>query len=63
MTMHVSKNFMDCWDYSTDELLDLVDLVRQLKAAARERRVPKLLADQSLAMIFNGNSTRTRVSF
>ncbi|WP_281654867.1 ornithine carbamoyltransferase [Eggerthella sinensis] len=63
MTTHAPKNFMDCWDYSTDELLDLVDLIKQLKAAAKERRVPKLLADQSLAMIFNGNSTRTRVSF
>lgn len=43
MTTHAPKNFMDCWDYSTDELLDLVDLVKQLKAAAKERRVPKLL--------------------
>lgn len=63
MTMRKTKNFMDCWDYSTDELLDLVDLIKKLKVAARDRQVPKLLADQSLAMIFNGNSTRTRVSF
>lgn len=58
-----SKNFMDCWDYSTDELLAMVDLIRSLKDLSREHRVPHLIADQSLAMIFNGNSTRTRVSF
>lgn len=58
-----SKNYLDCWDYSTDELLAMVDLMRDLKRLSYERKVPKLIADQSLAMIFNGNSTRTRVSF
>ena len=57
------KNFMDCWDYSTEELLALADLIRRLKKDAYEGTVPKLLKGQSLAMIFNGNSTRTRVSF
>lgn len=61
--MNKVKHFMDCWDYSTDELLSMVDLTRQLKRAAYEGTVPRLLAGQSLAMIFNGNSTRTRVSF
>ena len=27
------KNFMDCWDYSTEELLALADLIRRLKEA------------------------------
>lgn len=57
------KNFMDCWDYSNEELLALADLIRRLKKDAYEGTVPKLLKGQSLAMIFNGNSTRTRVSF
>ena len=61
--MRDSKNYMDIWDYSTDEIMDMVELIRELKECARELRVPKLLRDQSLAMIFNGNSTRTRVSF
>lgn len=61
--MRAFKNFMDCWDYSTDELLAMVDLIRDLKQLSYERKVPKLIEDQSLAMIFNGNSTRTRVSF
>lgn len=57
------KHFMDCWDYSNEELLALVDLIRRLKKDSYEGTVPKLLHGQSLAMIFNGNSTRTRVSF
>ena len=57
------KHFMDCWDYSTEELLSMVDLIRQLKADKKSGKCPKLLEGQSLAMIFNGNSTRTRVSF
>lgn len=57
------KHFMDCWDYSTDELRALVQLIIQLKEAAKRGRCPKLLDGQSLGMIFKGNSTRTRVSF
>ena len=57
------KHFMDCWDYSTEELLALADLIRRLKKDAYEGTVPKLLQGQSIAMIFNGNSTRTRISF
>lgn len=61
--MKKHKNFMDCWDYSTEELLEMVDLILYLKSCAKKGFVPKLLQGQSLAMIFNGNSTRTRISF
>ena len=61
--MNKVKHFMDCWDYSNEELLSLADLIVQLKKDAKKGRCPKLLKDQSVAMIFNGNSTRTRVSF
>lgn len=57
------KKFMDCWDYSNEELLDLVDLIIKLKEAKKNNCVPQLLEGQSVAMIFNGSSTRTRVSF
>lgn len=57
------KNFMDCWDYSTEELMKMVDLIIYLKACAKKGYIPKLLKGQALAMIFNGNSTRTRISF
>lgn len=61
--MKTNKDFMDCWDYSTEELLDMVDLIIYLKDCARKGFVPKLLNGQALGMIFKGNSTRTRVSF
>ncbi|MBZ9689837.1 hypothetical protein G9F72_026565 [Clostridium estertheticum] len=63
MKINKIKNYLDCWDYSTEELLEMVSLIRQLKQNAKDYCVPKILKDQSLAMIFNGNSTRTRVSF
>lgn len=34
------KHFMDCWDYSTEELLALADLIRRLKKDAYEGTVP-----------------------
>lgn len=57
------KNFMDCWDYSTAELTAMAELTMLLKKDAKAGKCPKLLAGETLAMIFNGNSTRTRVSF
>ena len=57
------KHFIDCWDYSVEELLDMANLIIELKRMAKEGKCPKLLEGDSLAMIFNGNSTRTRVSF
>lgn len=57
------KHFIDCWDYSAEELLAMAELIIQLKKDAKKGCCPKLLENQSLGMIFNGNSTRTRVSF
>lgn len=57
------KHFMDCWDYSNEELLAMAELIIQLKKDTKTGKCPKLLKGQTLAMIFNGNSTRTRVSF
>lgn len=57
------KHFIDCWDFSTEELLDMANLIIELKKMTKAGKCPKLLEGASLAMIFNGNSTRTRVSF
>jgi putrescine carbamoyltransferase len=57
------KHFIDTQDYSKAELLDIIELTRLIKAADKQRCTPKLLADASLAMIFEEPSTRTRVSF
>ena len=56
-------HFLDTQDFTKRQLLDLVELIRLLKTAARADAVPKLLRDRSLGMIFEEPSTRTRVSF
>lgn len=57
------KHFLDTQDFSKEELLDLIELTRMIKAADKQGATPKLLQDASLAMIFEEPSTRTRISF
>jgi putrescine carbamoyltransferase len=57
------KHFIDTQDFSKAELLKIIELIRLIKAADKQGCTPKLLADASLAMIFEEPSTRTRVSF
>jgi putrescine carbamoyltransferase len=57
------RHFIDTQDFSKSELLDIIELTRLIKAADQQGCTPKLLADASLAMIFEEPSTRTRVSF
>ena len=59
----IQKHFIDTQDFSKLELLDIIKLTRLIKAADKQGYTPKLLADASLAMIFEEPSTRTRVSF
>lgn len=56
-------HLIDTQDFSKDELLDMIDLSRMIKAADQHGCTPKLLQDATLAMIFEEPSTRTRVSF
>jgi putrescine carbamoyltransferase len=57
------RHFLDTQDFTREELLELIDLIRMLKEADKQGFTPKLLADASLAMIFEEPSTRTRISF
>ncbi len=57
------RHFIDTQDFSKTELLDIIELTRLIKAADKQGCTPRLLADASLAMIFEEPSTRTRVSF
>ena len=57
------RHFIDTQDFSRDELLRLIELIRLLKAADKAGACPKLLAGVSLGMIFEEPSTRTRISF
>jgi putrescine carbamoyltransferase len=56
-------HFLDTQDFTADEILQLLDLVRVLKDADKARCLPPLLEGASLGMIFEEPSTRTRVSF
>jgi putrescine carbamoyltransferase len=57
------RHFIDIQDYTPQELENLLELIRVVKAAAQDGALPPLLAGASLGMIFEEPSTRTRVSF
>lgn len=57
------KHFLDTQDFTRNEILEVIDLIGMLKEADHQGFTPKLLADASLAMIFEEPSTRTRISF
>lgn len=57
------RHFIDTQDFTKQELLNMIELTRRLKAADKQGCTPKLLEGASLAMIFEEPSTRTRVSF
>ena len=54
------RDFLALTDLSADELVELLESARELKAG---RGPDRPLAGRSLAMIFTKSSTRTRVSF
>ncbi|WP_436925541.1 ornithine carbamoyltransferase [Halosimplex amylolyticum] len=56
-------NFLDVDDLTTDELAAVLDRAATIKAAYHESGATDLLDGQTLGMIFEKPSTRTRVSF
>jgi ornithine carbamoyltransferase len=50
-------------DYSRDEIVYLLDLAAELKAAKREGREEQRLKGRNIALIFEKDSTRTRCAF
>ncbi len=55
------KDFIEIHDYTADEVLGIFELARDMKA--KPAKFTGSLAGQTLAMIFEKSSTRTRVSF
>jgi ornithine carbamoyltransferase len=55
------KDFIEIHDYTADEVLELFELARDIKA--KPKKFNDALAGQTLGMIFEKSSTRTRVSF
>ena len=59
----MNKNFLHISDFSSDELLDLMKLAKDLKQKFRNREDYKVFHNKTLAMIFAKPSARTRISF
>lgn len=57
------KNLIHEYDHSRQEIRNVLELIRILKAADKSGCTPQLLKNASLGMIFEEPSTRTRVSF
>ena len=57
------RNFLTLADFSAEELLYLLDLAAELKAAKKEDREEQKLVGREIALIFEKDSTRTRCAF
>ncbi|NLY79750.1 MAG: ornithine carbamoyltransferase [Lysinibacillus sp.] len=57
------KDLLTLLDYTSEEVQDLVTLATQLKTLTKNGHCPKILEGKMLGMIFEKNSTRTRISF
>ena len=57
------KNLLKLLDLSTEEIIGILDLADQLKYERKHNIPHVLLKGQTLGMIFQKSSTRTRVSF
>jgi len=57
------RHFLTLKDFNRDELLEMIELARTIKAQTKQREYIPYLEHQSLGMIFEKSSTRTRVSF
>ena len=57
------KNLLKLLDLSTEEITGILDLADQLKYERKHNIQHELLKGQTLGMIFQKSSTRTRVSF
>lgn len=59
----MQKDFLKLTDYTRAELEQIFALCKDLKAKTKAGEPHHLLADKSLAMVFEKSSTRTRISF
>ena len=57
------KHFLTIKDYSKEEILEIIDIAVQIKKETKEKIFKDYMPKQTLGMIFEKSSTRTRVSF
>jgi ornithine carbamoyltransferase len=59
----LGRSFLTLRDFSADEIELLLTIAARLKAEKRERREIRRLGGRSIALIFEKDSTRTRIGF
>lgn len=57
------RHFLSLYDFTKEEILEIVNLARKIKVEAKSKEYKPYLKDQTLGMIFEKSSTRTRISF
>ncbi len=57
------RHFLSLRDFSKEEILEIIDLSVHIKSEAKKGEHVQYMEGKTLAMIFEKNSTRTRVSF
>lgn len=57
------KHFLTLRDFSKDEILEMIALAQKIKAQTKRKQYVPYMEHQTLGMIFEKSSTRTRVSF
>lgn len=57
------RHFLTLADFSKIEILEILKIAKALKEEVKSKKYSTALANQTLGMIFEKNSTRTRVSF
>lgn len=57
------RHFLTLADFSKKELLEMIALAQKIKAQTKQRKFVPYMEHQTLGMIFEKSSTRTRVSF
>ncbi len=57
------RHFLTLKDFTKDELLEMTDIAIKIKKQTQKRQFVPYLEHQTLGMIFEKSSTRTRVSF
>ncbi len=57
------RHFLTLKDFTKEELLEMIALAQKIKTQTKQRKFVPYLEHQTLGMIFEKSSTRTRVSF
>lgn len=57
------RHFLTLKDFSKDEILEMIALAQKIKAQTKQKHFVPYMERQTLGMIFEKSSTRTRVSF